>query len=214
MHMKTKNHAKTLFDEDIVIDESLFSNFKISEIASWSHLALWCTINGIDINYAFFKGILCGISVFQNLYNIVLDALQTTEFLDKYLCNIEVIEIIEKLFNDAEVSRTFKAKEFWLELAYQQDYGNAYSDYFNTGTIYENKQKYKLLNAIFRKNPLLLVKFYDKHKMAVHTYDITFEKWLLKKCEAIAAKRKIFVKIWQALRVEVIKLNKLDMYLQ
>ena len=64
MHMKTKNHAKTLFDEDIVIDESLFSNFKISEIASWSHLALWCMINGIDINYAFFKGILCGISVF------------------------------------------------------------------------------------------------------------------------------------------------------
>ena len=109
---------KTLFDEDIVIDESLFNNFKISDIASWSHLMLWCTIKVIDVNYAFFKGILCGISVFKKLYDIVLDAILTTDFIDKYLCNIEVIEIIEKLFNDAEESRTFKAKEFWLELAY------------------------------------------------------------------------------------------------
>ena len=204
---------KTLFDEDIVIDESLFNNFKISDIASWSHLMLWCTIKGIDVNYAFFKGILCGISVFKKLYDIVLDAILTTDFIDKYLCNIEVIEIIEKLFNDAEESRTFKAKEFWLELAYQQDYDNAYSEYFNTGTIYENKQKYKLLNAIFSKNPLLLVKFYDKHKMAVHAYDMTFERWLLKRCDLLSKNSKLFAEIHKAMSAEIHKLNKLSMHM-
>ena len=87
---------KTLFDEDIVIDESLFNNFKISDIASWSHLMLWCTIKGIDVNYAFFKGILCGISVFKKLYDIVLDAILTTDFIDKYLTDSNELFTIAK----------------------------------------------------------------------------------------------------------------------
>jgi len=204
---------ETFFDEDITIEEKLFDNFKIANIASWSHLELWCAIQNVDIDYAFFKGILCGTAVIDKLFDIVLDAISNTEFVDKFLSDPEVIEIIEKLYNDFYVSRTFKAKEFWLEVAYKQDEDSTYVDYYNTGIADDLEKKYKLLNAIFKKNQVSVLKFYDKHKMAIHMYDTTFEHWLLHNFKHLANANQTFNKIYNALCSEVKKLNTISMYL-
>jgi len=208
MHKK-----KTFFDEDIVIEEKLFDNFKLDNIASWSHLELWCTIQNVEVNYAFFKGILCGAGIISKLYDIILDAIENTEFLDKFIDNPETIQIIEKLFVDSYVSRTYKAKEFWIDIVYKQDYQGDYMSYWHSGTIVDKNNKYKLLNAIFKKTPMTLIAFYDKDKFSLHLKDPSFVNWLVTKCKALSLKNNIFSKIYDALCIEIKKQNNISMYM-
>lgn len=204
---------KNFFDEDIAIDMKLFDNFKLDNIVSWSHIELWCTIQNIEVDYTFFKGILCGAGVINKLYDVILDAVENTEFLDKFIDNPETIEIIEKLFVASYVSRTYKAKEFWIDIAYKQDYKGDYMRYFNSGIIEDIDKKYKLLNAIFKKNQFSAVKFYNKYKMALHHNDINFERWLLNSFKKFVNKSLLHFKVFKALEVEVKKQTKLAMYL-
>lgn len=204
---------KNFFDEDIAIEEKLFDNFKLDNIASWSHIELWCAIQNVEVDYTFFKGILCGAGIISKLYDVVLDAVENTEFLDKFIDNPETIEIIEKLFVDSYVSRTYKAKEFWIDIAYKQDYQGDYMSYWNSGTIADTNKKYKLLNAIFKKNQFSVVKFYDKCKMALHHSDIDFERWLLSSFKKSVNKSPLHLKVFKALEAEVKKQTKLAMYL-
>lgn len=204
---------KTFFDEDIKIDEKLFNNFKLENIASWSHLELWCAIQNVEVNYEFFKGILCGINVISKLYDVILDAICNTEFLDKYLNEAEVIEIIEKIFSPLIESRTFAAQEFWIEVAFNQAKNTYYNEYMSTGIIHDNYKKFQLLNAIFKKSPFAIIKFYDKHKMTIHRYDISFEKWLLKSFSVIKDKSELHSKVYDALCIEEKKQNKLAMFM-
>lgn len=198
-------NKKTFFDNDIVINEKLFENFQITNIVSWSHLELWCAINNIELTYAFFKGILCGSVIISKLYSIILDAINTTNFLDAHINNVETIEIIEKIYSNNVV---YSCYDIWQKIITNQKY---FED--EETDEHTNYKKYNLLTSIFIKNPYVILKFYDIHKISLHLYDNVFITWLLKISEQLKNKNKLNINVYNALLSEVKKSRNIVMYL-
>ena len=207
----TKKSKQNFFDEDIGIDKSLFVELKISDIVCWSQLELYCVVRGTTIDSKFFRGIVCGTELIGKLYDLVLDAIENSDVVDQYL-DADLIELIEKVYSPLSESRTYAAKEFWLDVAFNEDQ-LSYNNYHSSGIVETNTKKYTLLSAIFKKSPYAILKFFDKRCFVLHQYDEPFERWLLNKCMKKAVSDKLFLKITAALKKQVDKMNNISMHM-
>lgn len=73
--------------------------------------------------------------------------------------------------------------------------------------------KHLLYNAIDSRAPFAMLKFYDKYKKAILTYDVWFMNFLLKRTKAKAEVNDVFKKIFVALEKDIQSLQKYSMYM-
>ena len=202
----------TFLDDDIKVDEKLFDNFPIDTLSCWAHLELWATIHNIPIDKNFVKFITVG-SVYSNvLYDIILDAIKTTNFLNEHINDINFIELLYKLYTPLAAAQIYSAKNKWI--AYMGNNRMFESKMWNgyTPTEYLNR-KYAMLTTLDTRFPTLLISFYNKNARILHSIDETFVIWLFERCKIKADYSNLFAKIYDAMSSEAQKQRNIKMHL-
>ena len=68
-----------LFTRQIDIDPAAFQGITPDKLDSWSEVILWCSINGVEVNYEIFKFILVGSVLFDNIYKLIINEMQSNK---------------------------------------------------------------------------------------------------------------------------------------
>ena len=112
--------------------------------------------------------------------------------------DVEYVELLSKLFQTLVECRTYTAKEIWLNYAFEHD-NKSYTEYEYLLPQDEEQLKYQLFSALDNRFPLLMVKFYDKHKLDLHRIDPQFIQWLFLRSKQKADVNKTFKKIYETM---------------
>lgn len=198
--------TETFLDEDIPIDKELLQEFPVDSIVSWSHLELWCATRSIEVNKDVVWFITTGAFYVDSLYEIILDAITTSDFISEYVNTVEYVELVYKLFQPTRSHKVFEysAKKAWIE--YLNTHGGVIQPWrFNNRLSYTDDdyvRMYKLMKAIDNRFPLIIIHFYEKFKQTLHVYDLSFAEWVLKRTRIKADNSPVFKKILVAMEKE------------
>jgi len=194
---------KTFLDEDIPIDTAFFADFPAKDIVSWAHLELWCATRSIEMNKDVVWFITTGAVYIDTLYDIILEAIETTDFINEYVNRVEYVELVYKLFQPTRSNKKYEytAKQAWIK--YLNDHDDKYV-WFRPAMAGNDDyaRMYKLMSAIDKRFPLLLIHFYNKFKQTLHLYDLSFTEWIMKRSSIKAQHSKLFKKIYAAMEKE------------
>lgn len=209
----TKTFQNPLFNEPIKIDLNMFRGLNPSTISSWSEVELFCAINGFEVNENVFNFMLLGMQLYANIYDMFISSLQQTGFLDQYVNRLETLELIYKLTNpDAFNGSWF---DEWTDVFEGSIHNDPASRCFTEQqTMDPLEYKYRLFSVIDRRFPTLLVRFYDKHKRLLHTYDEDFIRFLFRRMKIKARHNDVFRQIYDVMEDERQKMLKVSMFMR
>ena len=198
-------NAKQISQFDI--DISLFKNTSILDIASWSQIEIIFAISGKEADFEVFKFFLVGAMFFSAINKMMMKSMSSTSFLDKYMNNISTIEILYQFTLDNQSVRDSYQK--WTSLAYLVDSDINCDDLAGI----DIKMPYRALIEIGKKFPLVLLRFYDMHKVELHCRNKKFLDFLYKLMDMLRKKDSSLNKYFIAMVREFKNQRKIQIYL-
>ena len=170
---------------------------------------MWCALNGTEVTDDMFKFLLIGMNLYTNIYEMFMTEIAKVGFLDGLVNRLETMEYIYKLTSDDFFS--WKVVNSWLHM-----FGNIHNDHLPLDFADEKhslERKYKLFSVIDKRYPLLLIKFYDKHKKVLHQHDAEFIRFLMARTKVKAENNEVFNQIYSLMQKEQQQWQKTTMFL-
>ena len=170
---------------------------------------MWCALNGTEVTDDMFKFLLIGMNLYTNIYEMFMAEIAKVGFLDGLVNRLETMEYIYKLTSDDFFS--WKVVNSWLHM-----FGNIHNDHLPLDFADEKhslERKYKLFSVIDKRYPLLLIKFYDKHKKVLHQHDTEFIRFLMARTKVKAENNEVFNQIYSLMQKEQQQWQKTTMFL-
>lgn len=195
-------------EKEISINKELLLSLPVTEIATWSHLELLCTIRSIEINKDLVMFITSGALYINNLYNIIVDAIKTTDFITEYVNNIEYVELVYGLFS--AITKNNKIKQTCEKFWFNENYNHLIDELYIT----DEHKLYELMHVLDARFPVLLVKFYYRHKRILHTHDQQFVGWLFKQYKIKAQHNESYKMLYNAMEKEFSNEQNIAMFLR
>lgn len=190
------------------LDLTPFENVDLKSISSWSQVELWCAVSGVEADSRVFKFFLCGIPLLDSVEKMMFEAVALSDSCDRFLDDVEVIEFLVAMFED-------RGKAYWSSAVVKQWYHLFDGDYaILRDEAEEKKNAYKLLEAIDKKAPMLLIKYYDKHKTLVHRFAKELKAFIFRKTFQKAKHNKTFAEIYDVMLKYDKQYDNLNMFLQ
>lgn len=148
----------------------------LDDIHSGSELTLKLAMSGISLDRPLAMGLFLTATYDYELFEMLIDMISNTGTFDEF-CDIELVEFIFSVYKHTiNVSQYFNTLEhaYSVEIGRLRQVSEFYS--YDKGTII--RDKYKLLTAIDRRFPFLLVKFFTKNRLSLSVTDPQFVTWL------------------------------------
>ena len=210
--------CKTAFDtgdnrnflaKPVCISLAVFKNFNFDAVVSWSHIELYATAMGLEININFVKAIVVLSYFYPTLHDALVEELKTSDRIDEFAGTEEFVECVFKIWNDVSYYGV------WQEIFAQiEAYGlDTQAGYWYWTKSTKMKRKYEILSVLNAKFPYLLVKFYAKHVKDIHEYDEQFMLWLRRRVAVKAASDKTMARVLQAMNNDISKMNRTAMFM-
>lgn len=153
------------------LDLSIFDDFKLTNLTSWSELQLYCDIAGINIDKNFIQFFICGACLSTDINNMLIRTIIATDLIDEFIDDdiILLLFIIgfvnfQYIITDDIIDKWYKIKNLSINIS-------PFYMYF------EHAQQ--LLKVIDQKFPKLLISFYNKNHIKLHRYSNNFIRFFM-----------------------------------
>lgn len=199
------------------VNIELLKNFKLSQMVSWSQIQLMCAIYGYEASYELFKLLMIGASVSGPAAKLFLDVLNDPNLDPKFA--MDSFEYLYMLFspertylkaNPKTNLYSFSVLRFWHEKV--NDIGDE-DPSMASGSSGQLVLFTDILKIYMKRWPVALVKFYDKWKLFLHSYDQKTIGSIFAIVKHLATKSPQWKRVLDAMQKEKMNTQKLAMYM-
>ena len=155
----------------------IFKNLDLDNL-SYPYLELYLATTGYKLEKSNFYGLLCALTTLNlNVLNTIIEGLNTpNNIFDEFISDPKTIAYIETLYFYNYEASLINSKQieqcvnFWYKLNNRTVNIDKINPYVKT--------RFKLYNVIYKKNPQVFWKFYDKYSSLLVIDDHDLFEWL------------------------------------